>query len=90
MNHAIAATASGRPGKSMMAPVDDQQTTGFSSTPISPCASDSSLVEMPPADSPNQSVESPNPPVPNAIPVPVVRRSVRVHRKPQRLIEEPT
>ena len=32
VDHLIPATASGRPDKSMMAPVDDQHTTGFTST----------------------------------------------------------
>ena len=59
---------------------------------VIPAVSDSSLLEIPATESPNSPVDSPNPLVllPSAIPVPTVHRSVRGHRKPQRLIEELT
>jgi len=77
VDHLIPAAALVTPDKSMMGLVDDQLTTGFSITPTSLSSPDSSLVEIPPDDSPNQSVESPSPPVllPNAIPAPVVHRA---------------
>lgn len=76
----------------MTAQGDKSQVISGSSDPVIPVVTDSSLLETPPAESPNFPVDSSNPPVlvSDAIPTPPMRRSTRAHRKPRRLIEELT
>ena len=91
VDHLIPATSM-MPTQDMTVSKDNSQVASGSSDLVIPAVNDTSLLEIPPAESPNLPVHSPNPPVllPNTIPVPTVRRSTRAHRKPQRLIEELT
>ena len=91
VDHLITA-ATTIPTQGMTAQGDKSQVISGSSDPVIPVVTDSSLLETPPAESPNFPVDSSNPPVlvSNAIPTPPVRRSTRAHRKPRRLIEELT
>ena len=75
------------PTQDMTTSKDNSQVASGSSDSIIPAVTDTSLLEIPPAESPNLPVDSPNPPVllPSTIPVPTVLRSTRAHRKPQRL-----
>ena len=80
------------PTQDMTVSKENSQVASGSSDLVIPAVNDTSLLEIPPAESPNLPVHSPNPPVllPSTIPVPKVRRSTCAHRKPQRLIEELT
>ena len=91
VDHLIPATSM-MPTQDMTVSKDNSQVASGSSDLVIPAINDTSLLEIPPAESPNLPVHSPNPPVllPNTIPVPTVRRSTHAHRKPQRLIEELT
>ena len=91
VDHLIPATSM-MPIQDMTASKDNLQVASSSSDLVIPAVNDTSLLEIPPAESPNLPVHSPNPPVllPSTIPVPTVHRSTCAHRKPQRLIEELT
>lgn len=91
VDHLIPATST-MLTQDMTAPKDNSQVASGSSDSVTPAVTDSSLLEITPAEPTNLTVDFPNPPVllPSAIPVLTVRRSTRAHRKSQLLIEELT
>ena len=91
VDHLItAATTMQTQGMSELALEDKSQVMSGSSDIAVPVVTDSSLLEIPPAESPNFPVDLPNPTVlvSDAIPAPTMCRSTRVYRKPQQLIEQ--